>query len=53
VPIVDSVLAALMIVSAVGLAGDHDLLAGLAITLGAIIVVSVTLIEPATTRAAL
>lgn len=50
--IIDALLAVLMIAAAVGLAGDHDVLAGLAISLGTIILVSVVFIEPATTRAA-
>ena len=52
IPMLDGVLALLMIAAAVVLAGDHDVLAGLAITLGAIILVSAAFIEPATTRAA-
>jgi hypothetical protein len=52
VAILDALLAMLMIATAVALAGDHDLLAGLAIALGAIILVSAAFIEPATTRAA-
>lgn len=52
IAILDAVLAILMIAAAVALAGDHDVLAGLAISLGAIILVSTAFIEPATTRAA-
>jgi eukaryotic-like serine/threonine-protein kinase len=52
IAILDGVLAALMITTAVALAGEGDLLAGLAIALGAIILVSAAFIEPATTRAA-
>ena len=53
IAILDAVLAVLMIAAAlVALAGEHDVLAGLAISLGAIILVSTAFIEPATTRAA-
>ena len=52
VAIIDAVLAVLMIAVAIRLAGDDDILAGLSIALGAIILVSAAFIEPATTRAA-
>ena len=52
VPALDSALALLMIGAAVQLAGDRDELAGLVIGLGVVIIASVFLIEPATTRAA-
>ena len=45
-------LAVLMIVAATTLAGAHDEVAGLLIGLGIVTLASVTLIEPATTRAA-
>ena len=50
--IIDASLALVMIGAAINLAGDHDALAGFALALGAIILVSVAFIEPATTRAA-
>jgi serine/threonine-protein kinase len=49
---IDALLAMLMIGTALAFAGEHDELAGFAISLGAIILVSVAFIEPATTRAA-
>jgi hypothetical protein len=52
VPLLDAALALVMIGAAVALAGDHDALAGFALALGTIILVSVAFIEPATTRAA-
>ena len=52
VPILDTGLALLMIGAAVRLAGNHDEAAALIIGLGIVIVASVFLIEPATTRAA-
>jgi hypothetical protein len=51
VPWIDAALAALMIAAALAL-DDRDALAGLLITLGTVIVASIVLIEPATTRAA-
>ena len=51
-PLVDSSLAVLMIVAATRLAEAHDEVAGLLIGLGIVTLASVTLIEPATTRAA-
>ena len=51
-PVLDSALALLMIAAAVRLAGEHDEIAGFLIGLGVVIVASVFLIEPATTRAA-
>jgi hypothetical protein len=50
--VLDSGLALLMIAAAVRLAGERDELAGLVIGLGVVIIASVFLIEPATTRAA-
>ena len=52
VPALDTALALLMILAAVQLAGDRDEIAGLIIGLGVVIIASVFLIEPATTRAA-
>lgn len=52
VPILDAALALLMIGAAVRLAGEHDEIAGFIIGLGVVIIASVFLIEPATTRAA-
>jgi hypothetical protein len=49
---IDAALAALMIAAALALEG-RDAIAGLTIALGTVILASVTLIEPATTRAAL
>ena len=49
---IDVVLALLMIGTAVALAGDHDGVAGFLISLGAVILVSVAFIEPATTAGA-
>ena len=51
-PLVDGALALLMIGAATRLAEAHDEIAGLLIGLGIVILASVTLIEPATTRAA-
>ena len=51
-PLVDSALAVLMMVAATRLAEAHDEVAGLLIGLGIVTLASVTLIEPATTRAA-
>jgi hypothetical protein len=51
-PVVDGTLALLMILAAIRLAGVHDAVAGLLIGLGIVTLASVTLIEPATTRAA-
>ena len=51
-PIIDSALALLMIAAAIRLAGDYDGIAGFLISLGVVIIASVFLIEPATTRAA-
>jgi hypothetical protein len=51
-PVVDSALAVVMIVAAIRLAGEHDEVAGFLIGLGLVIIASVFLIEPATTRAA-
>lgn len=52
IPVIDAVLAVLMIVAAAIFAGENDALAGFAISLGSIILVSVAFIEPATTRGA-
>lgn len=53
IPTLDAVLAIVMIVAAAAFAaGENDALAGLAISLGSVILVSVAFIEPATTRAA-
>ena len=52
VPALDTSLAILMIGAALRLAGEQDELAGFVIGLGVVIVASVFLIEPATTRAA-
>jgi serine/threonine-protein kinase len=51
-PLVDAALAVLMIAAAMRLAEAHDEVAGLLIGLGVVTLASVTLIEPATTRAA-
>jgi serine/threonine protein kinase len=51
-PLVDAALAVLMIAAATRLAEAHDEVAGLLIGLGIVTLASVTLIEPATTRAA-
>lgn len=52
VPLLDAALATLMLLASFALAGEHDGLAGLLISLSAILLVSVLFIEPATTRAA-
>jgi serine/threonine protein kinase len=49
VGVIDIVLALLMILTAVALAGEEDGLAGLVLSLGTVILVSVAFIEPATT----
>jgi hypothetical protein len=49
---IDAALAIVMIAAALVLLQDHDGLAGLVITLGTVILASVALIEPATTRSA-
>ncbi|HJR61297.1 MAG TPA: serine/threonine-protein kinase [Vicinamibacterales bacterium] len=51
VPVIDGALAALMIAAALAL-DEHDAVAGFLIAIGTIILASVVLIEPATTRAA-
>ena len=51
-PLVDATLAVLMIAAATRLAGAYDEMAGVLIALGVITLASVSLIEPATTRAA-
>ena len=51
-PVLDTSLALVMIGAALRLAGEHDEVAGFLIGLGIVIIASVFLIEPATTRAA-
>jgi len=52
VPVVDTLLAVLMLLAAAPLAGDHDGFAGFLISLATVLLVSVWYIEPATSRAA-
>jgi len=51
-PLVDAALAVLMMIAATRLAEAHDEVAGLLIGIAVATLASVTLIEPATTRAA-